>query len=297
MRKEYLYIVLTAIIFSTIELTGKMIGGGLSAFQVTFIRFCIGALILFPFAVRDIIKNKIKLGYKDILFLTIEGVLCIPISMSLLQLAVCYTKASTAAVVFCINPVFTIPFAYLLLGEKINKNTMYSMVLSFLGVIIIFNPLKISYDVKGMVIALMAAVAFSLYSVLSKKKINKLGGYVFNCFTFILGNLVLFLILFLFKLPIIKGITISNLPVLVYMGVVITGIGYILFLYSIEKTSAVTASVVFFLKPAIAPLLSFMFLGEYISINGFIGILLIILGSYVGFKAKIAEKHKVSVKI
>jgi len=296
MRKEYIYIVITAIIFSTIELTGKIVGGGLSAFQVTFIRFFIGAVILFPFAIRDIIKNKIKVNYRDILFLTLEGILCIPISMSLLQLAVCYTKASTAAVVFCINPVFTVPFAYFILGEKINKNTMYSMALSFIGVIVIFNPLKLSYDIKGMIIALMAAVAFSLYSVLSKVKINKFGGYVFNCFTFILGNSVLFFILFLFKLPIVKGVIVSNLPVLAYMGIVVTGIGYILFLYSIEKTSAVTTSVVFFLKPAIAPLLSFMFLREHISINGFIGILLIVLGSYVGFKAKVAENRNQELK-
>lgn len=287
MRKEHVFIILTALIFSTLELTGKIIGGQLNAFQVTFIRFTIGALILIPFAIRDIKEKKIYFNAKDFLFLTIEGILCIPVSMALLQLSVYYTKASTAAVVFCINPVFTIPFAYFILKEKINKQTIYSMIVSLLGVIVIFNPLKLSYDIKGMIIALIAAVTFSLYSVLSKKHIKKYGGYVFNCFSFILGSIVLFIILLIFKNPILKGITVRNLSILIYMGIVITGIGYILFLYTIEKTSAVSASAVFLLKPAIAPMLAFIFIKEHIAVNGFIGIILIIFGSYIGFKAKV----------
>ena len=287
MKKEYIFIVLTAIIFSTIELTGKIIGGELNAFQVTFIRFIIGAFILLPFAVRDMKEKHISININDILFLSLEGILCIPISMSLLQLSVYYTKASTAAVVFCINPVFTIPFSYFILKEKVNKETLYSMIISFVGVAVIFNPFKLSYDVKGMIITLMAAVAFSLYSVLSKKNINKYGGYVFNCFSFILGSIVLFFVLLTFNIPILKGITMNNLPILFYMGIVITGIGYILFLYAIEKTSAVSAAAVFLLKPAIAPFLAFILIGEHIAINGFIGITLIIIGSYIGFKTKI----------
>ncbi|WDU83017.1 DMT family transporter [Caloramator sp. Dgby_cultured_2] len=114
------------------------------------------------------------------MFLLLEGSLCIPISMALLQLSVYFTKASTAAVMMSTNPIFMVIFSYFILGERINKRTIGAIIISFIGVLFIFNPLKISYDIKGMLIALLAAVTFSLYSVLSKKRISIYGGYIFN---------------------------------------------------------------------------------------------------------------------
>lgn len=294
MKKGYFYIVLTALIFSTIEISGKVIGHSLNPYQVTFLRFFIGAIILFPFMIHDIGNRNIKLKGKDILYFLITGTLCIPVSMALLQMSVTYTKASTAAVVFSTNPIFTVPIAYFVLKEKITKNTWYSIILSILGVICIFNPVKmflnfqggLSKDVLGMVIAVLAAVTFSMYSVLSKKRISLYGGYIFNCMTFIFGDIVLFIIMLIFKLPIIKGVNSFNLPVVIYMGIMVTGLGYILYLNAIEKTSAVTASMVFFIKPALAPILSLIFLREALLPNVILGMVFIVIGSYLGFKPK-----------
>ena len=50
-KKEILYITITAILFSTMEVALKIAGNELDAFQVTFIRFAIGGLFLLPFAI------------------------------------------------------------------------------------------------------------------------------------------------------------------------------------------------------------------------------------------------------
>lgn len=209
MKKGYLFIILTAFIFSTMEIAGKMLAGELNSFQVTFLRFLIGAVILTPFALKELRRKKLRLNRKDYIYFALTGILCIPVSMVLLQVSVNYTKASTAAVVFSINPIFTVPFAYLILKESINKRNIYSMVLSFLGVVCIFNPFKMDADIKGIIIALTAAVTFSLYTVISKKKIQKYGGLIFNCGTFIIGDAILLIILIFFKQPIFSGITIN----------------------------------------------------------------------------------------
>jgi drug/metabolite transporter (DMT)-like permease len=291
MKKVILSILFSAFVFSSIEVSGKLISGQLNAFQVTFIRFLIGALLLFPFAIRDITRRQLVLKKDDFLFLLLEGSLCIPISMALLQLSVYFTKASTAAVMMSTNPIFMVIFSYFILGERINKRTIGAIIISFIGVLFIFNPLKISYDIKGMLIALLAAVTFSLYSVLSKKRISIYGGYIFNFFSFILGDIVLLILLLMFKVPILQGINSKNILVLIYMGIFITGLGYIFYLYAIQKTSAAISSFVFFIKPALAPILSVLMLGEKISFNVLLGIMFIILGTVFAFGDKLRIKN------
>lgn len=291
MKKGYIYIVLTALLFSTIEVSGKLIGRALDPMQVTFLRFFIGSLILLPFALRDINKNNIKLSKEDFAFFLLTGVLCIPISMVLLQVSVLYTKASTAAVVFCTNPVFTVPFAYLILKEKIDKETIISIVFSFLGIVFIFNPVNKNFfqgksDIMGMFIAILAAIVFALYAVISKKRLKRYGGNIYNCFTFLMGDFILLLLLLIFKKPVIKGINTSNISIVIYMGIFVTGLGYIFYLKAMEVTSALKVSSIFFIKPALAPLLSLIILKESIHINVIIGIVLIIFGSYINFKGK-----------
>ena len=286
MKKTIPSIFFAAFVFSTLEVAGKLISGQLNAFQVTFIRFLIGAIVLFPFAIKEINKREISLKKDDILFLLVEGVLCIPVSMALLQLSVYFTKASTAAVVMSTNPIFMIIFSYFILSERINKRTIAAIVISFVGVMFIFNPLKLSYDIKGMLIALLAAITFSLYSVLSKKRISKYGGYIFNFFSFLFGDLVLLILLLIFKVPILQGVSLKNILVLIYMGIFITGLGYIFYLYAIEKTSAAISSFVFLIKPALAPILSVIILSESLSANMILGIMLIILGTFFTFGDK-----------
>ena len=50
MKKAYGFVVLTAFLFGTMEVACKVAGNQLDPFQLTFIRFAIGGLILLPFA-------------------------------------------------------------------------------------------------------------------------------------------------------------------------------------------------------------------------------------------------------
>lgn len=291
MKKGYLYIILSAFIFSTMELVSKMIASIINPYQLTFVRFLIGGLILLPFAIKDIRKQSITFKKDDYKFFATAGLLCIAVSMSFFQLAVVYTKASTVAIVFSTNPIFTVPLAYLILKENVSKKMILSLVTSVIGIIFIFNPLNLSPDFKGISLAFLAAFTFSLYSVFSKPKIEKYGGTVLTCFTFIFGDIIMLFILITFRIPIISGINLSNLPHLIYLGVIVTGIGYVVYFAAMKHTSAVATSIMFFIKPALAPLLSFIILGENIPINTLIGMFFILVGSYISLNSKMAYEN------
>lgn len=292
MKIGYVYIAITAFIFSTMEIVGKSIAQDINPFQLTFLRFLIGGIVLLPFAIKEMRKREIKFAKEDLIYFTIMGLLFVVVSMSFFQFAVLYTKASIVAVVFSTNPIFTVPLAYFILKEKVDKLTILSIALSLVGMLFILNPLHMHIDngVKGIVLAFLAALMFSLYSILGKKKIEKYGGLAFNCWTFLIGDLILLVFIIIYKIPIIQNVSSSNMMQILYMGVFVTGLGYVLYFKAMEETSAILASTVFFIKPALAPILALIILKEKVHMNTTLGIVCILIGSYITILSKKIQK-------
>ncbi len=289
MKKGYLYILITAFAFSTMEIAGKMVASQFNPFQLTFIRFLIGSLVLLPFAIMEVKRRNLKLKLNDFVYFALTGITGILISMSFFQLAILNTKASTVAVIFSANFVFTIPFASIVLKEKLNKKMIMTLIVSIFGVLLIFNPFSISPDMTGILLAFGAAVTFSLFSVIGKTRVQKYGGLILNSFSFIIGDLFLLIFLLIFDIPVVSGINSGNILHLIYLGIFVTGIGYICYFEAMKHTSAITASLVFCIKPALAPVLSLVILHESLSVNTVLGIICIITASLIAFAGNKAK--------
>jgi drug/metabolite transporter (DMT)-like permease len=303
MKKAYLYIMLSTILFSSMEISLKIVANQFNPIQLSLLRFLIGSLILAPFAIRKLKTNKIFLSKEDFNFFMLIGLVCVVISMTFYSISILYCKASTVAIILSCNPVFVVPFAYYMLKEKIYKHTIISMLISIAGIIFILNPFNVTGSITGLVFALLASITFALYGVMGKSKSQQFGAIVVTCFSFIFGSIELLILVLLTKIsfisgwlnnhglsiyaniPIMHGITMQNIPNLIYIGVFVTGLGYLFYFLAMEVTSATTASIVFFIKPALSPVLALIILNEAIALNTVIGILLIILGSGITFIA------------
>ena len=283
MKNIIAYIFISAILFSTMEVTLKIAATGLDPFQLTFIRFLIGGIFLLPFAISKIRKTKIKLTIKDFAYMTLLGTICICISMIFFQFGVMKTTASNAAIIFCTNPMFTMLFAHFLTDEKIDKKKALAAAICLLGLVSIINPLNISLgeNLLGMSFSLISAITFGLYSAIGKRGIRRLGGLTQTSISFIIGAFFLLAILIAIGRPIITGIDYSNIGVVIYVSIFVTGIGYLFYFLAMEKSNATLASLVFFVKPGIAPIIAVIVLSETIAINTIFGILLIFIGSYL----------------
>ncbi|KRL38940.1 DMT family transporter [Liquorilactobacillus uvarum] len=294
------------------EIALKVAGATFNPIQLNLIRFFIGSLVLLPIANKSLKQSKRVLTKKDWTLFLITGFLCVIVSMSLFQLAVVSTKASTVAVLFSCNPVFALLFAFLILHERLGRANLIAVVISIIGLLIIIDPVHLSRPV-GIVLALLSAVTFGFYSIVSRYGSTKRGlnGIVMTCYTFIAGTaelLVLswlthipFIALWLGKsssmsgfknLPIIQNITFSSLPMLFYLGVCVTGGGFAFYFLAMERSNVSTASLVFFIKPGLAPILAAILIGEKISILTIIGIVVILIGSVVTFVGnKVKEEN------
>ena len=258
-----------------------------------------GGLVLAPFAFYQLKKRKITILSSDWKRFALLGFLCVVLSMVFYQMAVVSTKASAVAVVFSSNPVFVLIFAYFILQEPIQKNNIFSLILDILGIIVIINPLHTELNLIGIFLSILAALFFALYGVMGKKSCQKYGGLPVTCFSFLFGSVQMAVLSlgthipavssFLLEnglqnfssIPFFTGYSLENLPIILFIFVGVTGIGYVAYFRAMEETSANTASLTFFFKPILAPILAALFLREEITLSMIIGIAFILSGSLV----------------
>lgn len=283
------------------EIALKISSSTFNPIQLTFLRFVIGSLILLVPAFKGLKKRSCKLKARDWAFFSLTGFICVIVSMVLFQLAILYAQANTVAVLFSCNSIFVVLFAFFMLHEKINRYTAISVIISFIGIIVIMNPLHMSASAAGIILSLLAAITFAFYGVIGRTRSEKYGGVALTCFSFITGSIEMFILILITKIhsvsllltqsglktfadiPILSGINLHTLPALIYIGIFVTGLGYAFYFIAIEVTSATTASLVFFIKPALAPILALIILGEPIKSTMIVGILLILFGSLITF--------------
>lgn len=277
---KYTWVLLTALAFGTMEIALKIGGSSFDAFQLTFLRFLIGGLCLLPFAVHDLKKRSYQMTRHDWGFIAGLAFINVVVSMTLFQMSVMASNANLAAVLISFNPMFTMIFAHFVASERFTKKKALVLAICITGLLLVATPWNLASgnSAAGILMGLGAALMFGLYTALSKRKVGKIGGMALNSFSFIIGSLLeLAVVLFLGR-PVISGITLDSLPVLLFVGFVVTGFGYFCFMRAIERGGASTASYAFFVKPIIAMLLAALILGEAITWNIVLGILLILAG-------------------
>ena len=293
----YIYIILCTLIFSMVEVVLKMVAGVFHPMQITALRFFIGGCVLLPFAIRSIRAHKTALHPEDVRFFALLGLLFVCVAMSIYQMSVVYAQASVAAIIFSCNPIFVTVFAYLILREQIRKNHIIALVIELIAVLIIVDPLHAQLNPIGVVFGISSAVLFAIYSVLGKKRAARFGGIAVTCLCSLFGSVELFLILLFGRtelgvriftaahldlycnVPLLSGIPRSAIPWLIYIGAVNTGFGFVCHMLAMEKTSAQEASLIFFLKPMLAPIFALIFLKEKLTLNIILGIVCFLIGS------------------
>ena len=309
-RSGYIFIVLCAVIFSTMEVMLKTVHGVFAPMQITCLRFLVGGVLLIPFAMRSIRKKNAVLTRKDLGFFACAGFLCVVIAMSLYQMSVTYTRASIVAVIFSCNPIFVTVLAHFLLHEDIHKNHIIALVLELTAALIIIDPIHATLDPTGAVLSILSAVMFSLYSVFGKKRTPRFGGIAVTCLSFLFGATELVALLLFGRtaagaslygalglkifidVPLFENIPLSALPALLYICCINSAAGFVCHMMAMEKTSAQEASLIFFLKPIFAPIFALIFLKEEIPLNMLVGIVCFLAGSLCAILPGILAQRK-----
>lgn len=315
-KQGYFCIAVTTVFFSLMEIVLKFIGGDLNPVQVTFSRFLFGGLVLLPFALnllRRLAAEDVHMEKADLGYFAFLGLVGIVISMMLYQLATLHANASVVAVLFSSNPLFVLVLAYLILHEPIYIRNVVALLLDIVGIVFIVDPWNMEIEFAGVALTLSATLIFALYTVLGKRKCYKFGGLVVTCFGFLFGSAELICLALLGHIPAVadflvanglqnfanvpffSGYTLHNLPMVLFVYIGVTGLGFASYFTAMEKTSANTAALVFFFKPVLAPILAFLILHENIPLHMIIGILFILTGSMTNLLPGLRQRKDTAV--
>ncbi len=276
---SYLFVIIVAILFTTHEPVSKLIANEINPYALTAIRFFIGSLVCLPFSIHGIKKKNIKLTAKDLLILGGLGVLIICVSMVLLQVGVKIADSpALISILFSSNSIFTIILSTLFLKTKLTKLKIFGVVLCVIGVILSMD-LGAGSNALSIILALLSALLFSIYTILCKKISNKCDGIIQSGISFFIGSSVLMIVLLICGVDIIGGITLSNLPKISYLSVIVTGGGYLLFFSALNKGGPHVAALTYLIKPILTPFASWIVNGIVPKYTIIIAVILVAIGA------------------
>ncbi|MGV8919955.1 MAG: DMT family transporter [Pseudomonas sp.] len=109
-----LWSILSGLLFSLLSLTNRAGSGQVPAVQAALCQNLVVAACLLPAAAPELSK----VAALDWLWISLLGVLCTGLAHSLFVASLAVIKARTAAVIFALEPVYGITFAWLLFAEQ-----------------------------------------------------------------------------------------------------------------------------------------------------------------------------------
>ena len=272
MNKSYIYMILASISIGTIGILVKLIGTDIPIMTVNFFRVFIGLLFLLV-TIPFIDKKWYKVTKKDLIEFALIGIF-FAISLSIYNTAMTYAPIQNVVLMNAIYPFFVFISAYLLLKEKITKTKIITLALGTVALIII-NPFQIGTSVIGNCLALGSGVLYGILITLMRRtnKTHNIGAVLW---------FFLFATIILLPFPFIYGLGTFSISwlYLLLLGIISTGLGYLLYNLALEKIEAETASIIAtIIAPIVAISLAVIIISETLNLRMILGGTLLIIAA------------------
>lgn len=275
-----------------------------------FIRFLLSTIIILPFFIPRINREKIKLSHIPSPFFI--GIICYTVSLSLVFIGISKTTALDSVLIGSIEPLIVCLLGVLFLKEKISKVRFIGLIIALLGsLIIILEPLaeeilplapKINPQERffGNFLIALFLITNGIYVIATraffKNKKNTLSPFFKLSIGFIGATITLFPLSML-ELSAsgtsIEFLTInsSTLIALLYMSLFSGIIAYLLFEKSLQVMEASQTIIFTYLQPIFALPASYLLLKEVPTTIFIIGAIVIGIGVLIAEKVDFFYKR------
>ena len=275
----YILMAIILILWGTFAGVSKLSLKSIDGFQLQFYLFFIAFIEM---TVICIYNGKIKelkdLPKKDIIKISAFAVPSYLYYIFYL-LSLMMIPAVEASMLNYLYPIMIVIFAIPINKEKLNLNKILSLIIGFIGVIIIltngnFRSIKIS-NIAGDMLAIGAAISWGIFSNLGKKNSadTVLSNYIYTTVTFILSAAALLLFS---KLTLPGWKTLLGLAWLSTSNIVLS---YYLWFKALKSAPSALIASISFLTPFISLFFIMVIVGEKVTIMQITGLIIILSGT------------------
>jgi len=287
---------LTIIIWGTTFISTKILLVDFQPVEILFFRFVMGLialLLVYPRRLKGTSKAQ------ELTFAA-AGLCGICLYYLLENIALTYTMASNVGVIISVAPFFTALLSHLLLKEEKPKaNFFIGFAVAMAGIFLIsFNGSKLELNPVGDLLAMLAALIWACYSVLTKK----ISGYGYHtilttrrifCYGILFMTPSLFL--FDFRLGLARFANPVYLFNIIFLGLGASALCFVTWNFAVKVLGAVKTSIYIYMVPVITVVTSVVILHEKITALAAVGTVLTLAGLALSesklFSRKEAKQH------
>lgn len=267
------------LIFGTIGLFVKNIE--LSSSEIALTRGFIGGvtLILATFFFRKKISFE---GIKKNLYLLIFSGLAVGLNWIFLFQGYKYTSISNATLSYYFAPVFVTILAPFILKEKLTLSKFLCVLMALVGMFCIVGVDGINGgdDLLGIAYGLLAA-GFYASVILMNKFLKGIDSIEITVIQLLSATITLLPYVLYAEGVGILGVSSSSVPYILILGVIHTGIAYLLYFSSLQELKGQTIAVLSYIDPVFAIIISAVVLKEQLGFLQIVGGVLILGSSFL----------------
>jgi len=237
------------------------------------IRLAVAGLIFIPFLLQEKYLKHFRSNLKNILVLSIVNT---ALPFSLFAYASLESSSNMLSILNGTTAIMAVVISTIWLKVKLNIFQIMGVFIGLFGIVVLANPDNVYISTKATIFCLGAAFCYALSANYIQKFAYKTNTIVLIGWSLVLASIFL-LPLTIFNLP-------SQIPSnnaifsILWLGVISTGIAFLGYVRLIEKVGAVKTSTVAYFIPVFGVIWGYVFLGEPITLQILIGMMLILTG-------------------
>lgn len=280
-RRGMLLIALGALLWGTVGIATRFVYdlASTNALSIGFYRLALSVPALALACWWQVGRAALQVSRRDLGFMALIGMM-----MALYQ--VCYFAAipmvgvSIAVLVtLCTAPVMVAVLSSVVLRERPNLTTLVALVCAISGTALLIGVDNTGAGLSGQrllgaMLALGSAFGYAVLTLIGRTLAPRHHPLVSTTYGFASGALMLLLG------ALVSGLTLDYPPVawglLLWMGLVPTALGYVLFLSGMRTTPATVASIITLLEPLVSTVLAIWLFGERLGSLGVYGAVLLL---------------------
>ena len=282
---DYILLTLLSIIWASAFFNIKIATESFGPMTIAFLRVFFGSI---PVLILCFYKKIfIEAFSKDWHWFMLIGLINLVIPFFLIAYGVKSVQSNLAAILMSTTPLSsTILGHFYTKNEKFNVAKTIGILIGFAGIVYLFSD-NILIDENNFLSAILILVGSTCYVIggvltlkISKKKNENVTGSIL-----IWATLILFPLMCLLETPWENTPSLNSTMSVIYLGIVPTGVAWLLRFKILKKNGLIFQSQVSYLIPIFGIILGYIFLSELITYKVLISLLAVVVGIYFVRKA------------